>query len=82
MDKSSKFGETLKEKSVQDFSTASIEEEEGVLTTGGFKGWVRRALLTVETRGIQRVTDEERQHNPTKVWNACTFWSVLFAEVE
>ncbi len=38
------------------------------------KSWVKEALLTVETRGIQRVTEEERQQNTSKVWNACTFW--------
>lgn len=31
-------------------------------------------ILSIETGGIQRVTDEERQVNPTKWWNACTFW--------
>jgi hypothetical protein len=36
--------------------------------------WFRSLLLTVETRGIQRVTEEERQANTSKVWNACTFW--------
>ena len=36
--------------------------------------WLRSMLLTVETRGIQRVTEEERQQNTSKVWNACTFW--------
>ncbi len=38
------------------------------------KSWVKGILLTVETRGIQRVTEEERQQNTSKVWNACTFW--------
>jgi hypothetical protein len=37
-------------------------------------GWVRYVLFSIETRGIQRVTEEERQQNTTKVWNACTFW--------
>lgn len=31
-------------------------------------------MLSIETGGIQRVTDEERQVNMTKFWNACTFW--------
>jgi hypothetical protein len=39
--------------------------------------WVKTILLSVETSGIQRVTDEERQQNTTKVWNACTFWYVV-----
>ncbi|KAI7365410.1 cytosine-purine permease [Hortaea werneckii] len=30
--------------------------------------------LSIETGGIQRVTDEECEHNATRVWNACTFW--------
>jgi hypothetical protein len=34
--------------------------------------WARS--LSVETGGIQRVTDEERSKHPTRVWNACTFW--------
>jgi adenylate cyclase len=34
--------------------------------------WARS--LSVETGGIQRVTDEERSKQPTRVWNACTFW--------
>lgn len=31
-------------------------------------------VLSVETTGIQRVTDEERLVRTTKFWNACTFW--------
>lgn len=30
--------------------------------------------LSIETGGIQRVTEEECEHNATHVWNACTFW--------
>ena len=30
--------------------------------------------LSVETGGIERVTDEDRSHKTTPVWNACTFW--------
>jgi len=30
--------------------------------------------LSVETNGIERVTEEQREQNTTKVWNACTFW--------
>lgn len=40
----------------------------------GLKYWVKR--LAVETGGIERVTDEERAKNTSKVWNACTFWLV------
>lgn len=35
--------------------------------------WIQ-SKLRVELKGIERVTDEERQHNTTKFWNACTFW--------
>jgi hypothetical protein len=43
-------------------------------TTDGsaFKRWLR--TLSVETGGIERVTDEDRAKNTSKVWNACTFW--------
>lgn len=34
--------------------------------------WLKH--LSIETGGIERVTDEERARNTTKVWNACTFW--------
>lgn len=35
--------------------------------------WIQ-SKLKVELKGIERVTDEERLHNTTKFWNACTFW--------
>ncbi|KAL3465571.1 permease for cytosine/purines, uracil, thiamine, allantoin-domain-containing protein [Aspergillus heterothallicus] len=35
--------------------------------------WLQ-SKLKIEMKGIERVTDEERQHNTTKFWNACTFW--------
>ncbi|KAL4929927.1 uncharacterized protein BDV17DRAFT_290282 [Aspergillus undulatus] len=35
--------------------------------------WIQ-SKLKVELKGIERVTDEERQQNTTKFWNACTFW--------
>jgi hypothetical protein len=38
----------------------------------GIRAWAK--LLSVETGGIQRVTEEERKENTTHVWNACTFW--------
>lgn len=71
MEKSTKFTETPD--AIQDVEAASIEEKGELLSTG-FNGRISKILLSVETRGIQRVTDEERQKNPTKVWNACTFW--------
>ncbi|KAF2806963.1 purine-cytosine permease FCY2 [Mytilinidion resinicola] len=41
-------------------------------TVSGVRGWLKK--LSVETGGIERVTDEDRQTNTSKVWNACTFW--------
>ncbi|KAJ5166417.1 uncharacterized protein N7482_005198 [Penicillium canariense] len=35
--------------------------------------WFPRCL-SIEEGGIERVTDEERQQNTTKFWNAATFW--------
>jgi hypothetical protein len=57
------------EKSSDDADTASIEK--GTIPNG-LRAWVEK--LSVESGGIQRVTDEERQNNTTHVWNACTFW--------
>ena len=52
--------------SSSDFEVGSIVNE----------SWLQRyaRLLSVETGGIERVTEEARQHNTTQVWNACTFW--------
>jgi hypothetical protein len=36
--------------------------------------WMNMKRFSIEQGGIQRVTDEERQQNVTKFWNACTFW--------
>ena len=43
-------------------------------TTNGsaFKRWLQK--LSIETGGIERVTDGDRAKNTSKVWNACTFW--------
>lgn len=57
------------ETSTNDPEAASIRH--GTLRSG-FRAWAKN--LSVESGGIQRVTDEERQTNTTKVWNACTFW--------
>jgi hypothetical protein len=57
------------EKSSDEADTASIEK--GTIPSG-FRTWAKK--LSVESGGIQRVTDEERQSNTTHVWNACTFW--------
>lgn len=55
-------------------STSSIESERGNVASGTLSSWGRNVLLSVETRGIERVTEEERQYNTTKIWNTCTFW--------
>lgn len=57
------------EKLDAEVETASIEKGH---VNSGFRAWAKS--LSVEVGGIQRVTDEERQTNTTKVWNACTFW--------
>jgi len=49
----------------------SASVEKGTIGKG-LRAWAKN--LSVETGGIERVTDEERQTNTTKVWNACTFW--------
>lgn len=36
--------------------------------------------LAIERGGIQRVTDEQRQENTTKFWNACTFWYAVYIQ--
>ncbi|KAF2453465.1 purine-cytosine permease FCY2 [Lineolata rhizophorae] len=46
----------------------------GLTSTSFWKTWARDLFLSVETTGIQRVTEEQRLQSPTKVWNACTFW--------
>jgi hypothetical protein len=72
MDKSSK-PDLEQHYESSDIETASVEEK----TTGKTShvvSWSKRLLTTVETRGIHRVTDEERRENTTSVWHACTFW--------
>ncbi len=66
MDNKPQFSE---EKSSHEIDNASVNK--GIIE-GGFQAWA--AKLSVETAGIERVTDEERQANTTHVWNACTFW--------
>ena len=56
--------------SSQDVLHGAVEK---TTTLTGLKYWVKK--LAVETGGIERVTDEERAKNTSKVWNACTFWS-------
>ena len=60
------------EKSTDEMDASSVEKG---TVRGGFRAWAKN--LSVESGGIQRVTDEERQSNTTHVWNACTFWLVL-----
>lgn len=62
------------EKSNNETDTASISK--GALQVG-FRAWAKK--LSVETGGIERITDEERMSNTTHVWNACTFWFVFSA---
>jgi hypothetical protein len=57
------------EKSSDEIDSASIGKG---TTRGGLRAWAKK--LSVETGGIERVTDEERLSNTTHVWNACTFW--------
>jgi anti-sigma-K factor RskA len=53
---------------------ASSSQSKALNHEPGFKNWLRTVLLTVETSGIHRITDEERKENTTKIWHACTFW--------
>lgn len=50
------------------------------LSKYGFFAWAKK--LSIETEGIRRVTDEDRKHNTTHVWNAATFWYVIFCTIE
>jgi hypothetical protein len=72
MEKSSKAG-LEQQYEPSDVEAASVEDKPtskvSIVTS-----WGKSLLTTVETRGIHRVTDEERQSNTTSVWNACTFW--------
>lgn len=64
-------------KQENDAKTYEAYTEEGSLQKVGFFASHWHGLvetLSVETGGIQRVTDGDRQHNPTHVWNAATFW--------
>lgn len=63
--------QNFQEKSLNETDVVSIEK--GTLRSG-LNAWAKS--LSVEAGGIQRVTDEDRQSNTTKVWNACTFWYV------
>lgn len=60
--------------SKQSFEAPSNDELQvgSIEKTSGFKAWLKK--LSVETGGIERVTDEDRAKNTSKVWNACTFW--------
>ena len=51
---------------------ARIGDTGNVPIATGLKYWLKR--LAVETGGIKRITDADRAENPSKVWNACTFW--------
>jgi hypothetical protein len=63
--------------SSEDYARSDVESGICSKTDGkehGVKGLLKSIFLTVETSGIQRVTDEDRLENTTKVWHACTFW--------
>ena len=77
----SKLGFTVDSEmnSKQSFDTPPKDEVQtgSIEKVPAFKAWLKK--LSVETGGIQRVTDAERADNTTKVWNACTFWYVFFS---
>ena len=58
-----------------DLEAGSCQEKQ-YSTPSTVGSWIKNVLLSVETKGIERVTDEDRQQNTTKVWHACTFWYV------
>ncbi len=62
----------LAKKLGEETDTASVDQG---TVRGGLGAWAKK--LSVETGGIQRVTDVERLSGTTHVWNACTFWYVL-----
>jgi len=72
MEKDTKASDLIASHSTSEMEMRSFDEEKGQVSA--FSKWSKNALLSVETRGIERVTDEERQQNTTKIWNACTFW--------
>jgi hypothetical protein len=72
IDSEIKSADVLEKHSSHDMHQGATEKKTTTLT--GLKYWAQR--LAVETGGIERVTDSERAQNTSKVWNACTFWSV------
>lgn len=56
-----------------DVEEGSIEKS---ISSPSIHGWGKSRFCAVETTGIQRVTDADREQNTTHVWNACTFWYV------
>ena len=63
-------------KSLPESNRPPSEVEEGSIVDEKDSNFVSRWARTVafEKGGIQRVTEEERLHDTTKWWNACTFW--------
>jgi len=53
-----------------DTGSGSVDKSDAHLDR--LAAWAKN--LSVETNGIERVTEEPREQNTTKVWNACTFW--------
>lgn len=56
------------------FVTIDIQlgHNESEITRLSCRSWLES--LSIETGGIERVTDEARASKTSKVWNACTFW--------
>lgn len=57
-------------------SSSTQETPEAGSVHNQFSWWPRSwaEALSIETGGIQRVTEEDRRYNTTHVWNSCTFW--------
>lgn len=57
-------------------ANGTTEVEKGSVSSENSASFVQRwaQKIAFERGGIQRVTDQERQHHTTKWWNACTFW--------
>ncbi|RDW58203.1 hypothetical protein BP6252_13614 [Coleophoma cylindrospora] len=56
-----------RETSVNEIASGSVEKPTNIVAS-----WAKK--ISFETNGIERITDEQRRHNTTKPWNACTFW--------
>lgn len=75
---SAKSSDTLTTQPSYEVESGSVQDCR-VTLQNGIRAWAKS--LSIETSGIQRVTDEDRQQNTTRVWNACTFWYVFITMV-